>query len=273
MYNPDSLELEGLDIDWTTHPFAHYVQSVSQGYDKYTVEERKRILATMYGQVTFCDKAIGMLLDKMEELDLLENTVVVFTVDHGNFGGQFGLIGKTKAFYDALVRIPLAIHFPGIEGGNTFKAQLENIDVMPTVMEYLGFENQKGIKGESFLPVITGEKNDHHREVIFSEVGLPDYPPDPMSFEEFEPYRQKRIAEDGTSWFLDYTVNGRSAMVKKDGWKYCFYTNDMEELYNCKADPLELNNLAIDARYSKKLEEMKELWKEQVLLKSMSETP
>ncbi len=271
MYNPDSLELEGLDIDWSTHPFAHYVQSVSQGYDKYTVDERKRILATMYGQVTFCDKAIGMLMDKLKELGLYENTVVVFTVDHGNFGGRYGLIGKTKAFYDVLVRIPLIVHLPGIEGGNVYHAQIENIDVMPTVMEYMGFEEQEGVKGKSFMGILNGTSEDHHRDVVFCEVGLPESPPDPMSFEDFEPFRQKRIEEDGTSWFLDYTVNGRSAMVKKDGWKYCFYTNDMEELYNCSEDPLELTNLALDPGSKGKLKEMRDLWKEQVLLNSISE--
>jgi arylsulfatase len=272
MYDPDGLELEGMNIDWSTHPFAHYVQSVSQGYHKYTEAERKRILATMYGQITFCDKAIGMLMDELKEMDLLKNTVVVFTVDHGNFGGRYGLIGKTKAFYDVLVRIPLVVHFPGIEGGKTYEAQLENIDVMPTVMEYLGFEKQEGVKGRSFLDILKGKSKDHHRDVVFCEVGLPEPPPDPMSFEEFGPYQQKRIEEDGTTWFLDYTVNGRSAMVKKEGWKYCFYTNDMEELYNCNDDPLELTNLALDPRYSVKLHEMRELFKEQLLLKSMSES-
>jgi arylsulfatase len=271
MYDPDKLELEGLDINWQEHPFAHYVQSVSQGYDKYTVAERKRILATMYGQVTYCDKAIGMLLDKLDELNLRKKTVIVFTVDHGNFGGRYGLIGKTKAFYDALVRIPLVISMPGLEGGKRYQAQLENIDVMPTVMQYLGFEKPIGVKGESFLGIMKGEKPDKHREVIYSEVGLPGTPPPVMSKEEFMPYRKKRIEEDGTSWFLDYTTVGRSSMIKKDGWKYCFYINDREELYNCNEDPLELENLANNAEYAEKKAEMKKLWQEEILRKSMRE--
>lgn len=224
-----------------------------------------------FGQITFCDKAIGMLIDKLKDLGLYEKTIIVFTADHGNFGGRYGLIGKTKAFYDALVKVPLIIHFPGIEGGNTYQAQLENIDVMPTIMEYLGFENPKEVKGKSFLPILRNEVPDLHRKVVFSEVGLPESPPDPMDFDAFKSYQQKRIEEDGTTWFLDYTVNGRAAMVKTEGWKYCFYTNDMEELYNCNADPLELNNLANNPSYKEKLQEMRELFKEQVLLKSMSE--
>jgi len=272
MYNPDSITLEGLDIDWSTHPFAHFVQSVSQGYDKYNEEERKRIVATMFGQTTFCDMAIGMLMDKVEELGLLENTVIVFTVDHGNFGGQFGMIGKTKGFYDALVRVPLIIHFPEIKQNKTFDANIENIDVMPTIMDYLGFEEHPGIKGKSFLPIIKGEKPDQHREVIYSEVGLPEEPPMPKNLDDFWDYRADRIEEEGTSWFLEYTVQGRSSMVKKDGWKYCYYTNDMEELYNCNVDSLELNNLALKPEYQNKLSEMREIWKSTVLLNSMSES-
>ncbi len=271
MYDPDSMKLDGMDINWDEHPFAHYVQSMSQGYDKYTVEERKRIMATMYGQITFCDDAIGMLLDKLEELGLDKNTIVVFTVDHGNFGGQFGLIGKTKAFYDALIRVPLVIRMPGQEESKTFHANIENVDVLPTVMEYLGYENPKEVKGISFLPIINGEKEDHHRDVVFCEVGLPGMPPDIMSQEEFIPYQQKRIKEDGTAWFLDYTTVGRASMVKKDGWKYSFYVNDREELYNCNEDPLELNNLAQVPAYKEKLAEMKKVWQEQMLEKSMSE--
>lgn len=272
MYDPGNLELEGLDIDWSTHPFAHYVQSVSQGYDKYTEAERKRILATMYGQITFCDKAVGMLTDKLKELGLYDKTIIVFTADHGNFGGRYGLIGKTKAFYDVLVRVPLVVHFPGIEGGNTYQAQLENIDVMPTILDFLGFENPEGVKGKSFLPILTGQTPDKHRNVIFSEVGLPESPPNPMDFSAFKTYQEKRIEQDGTTWFLDYTVNGRSSMVKTEGWKYCFYTNDMEELYNCTMDPMELNNLALDPAYKDKLREMRNIWKEQMLLNSMSES-
>lgn len=272
MYNPDNLNLEGINIDWSTHPFAHYVQSVSQGYDKYTMAERKRILATMYGQITFCDKAIGMLLDKLKKLNLHKKTIVVFTADHGNFGGRYGLIGKTKAFYDVLVRVPLIVQFPGIEGGNEYKGQLENIDVMPTIMDYLGFQSTHGVKGKSFMSLLKGEAPDKHRDVVFSEVGLPQRPPDPMDFNAFKTYQKKRIEEDGTTWFLDYTVNGRSAMVKTNEWKYCCYTNDMEELYNCNEDPLELNNLALDPDYKEKLKEMRAVWKEQLLLKSISES-
>jgi arylsulfatase A-like enzyme len=272
MYNPDSLELEAMDVNWSEHPFAHYVQSQSQGYDDYTEWERKRILATMYGQITFIDKSIGMLMDKLEELDLMDKTVIVFTVDHGNFGGRFGLIGKTKAFYDALVRVPLTIYIPEIEGnGKRYQAQLENIDVMPTMMEYLGFEKQVGIKGVSFLPIMKGESPDKHRDVIYSEVGLLDRPPGIMSVDEFKAFQKKRIEESGTTWFLDYTVNGRASMIKKDNWKYCFYVNDREELYNLEEDPMEIHNLAYNEEYASKKEEMKNLWMEQVMIKSMTE--
>ncbi len=271
MYDIDSIELEGLNINWDEHPFAHYVQSISQGYDKYTVQERKRIVATMYGQITFVDKAIGMLMDKLKELNLTENTVIVFTADHGNFGGRYGLVGKTKAFYDALVRVPLVIHLPELNTGKTYEAQIENIDVMPTVMEYLGFDHITGVKGRSFLDIIKGEKTDEHRSVIYSEVGLPGTPPPIMEDkEEFKKYRAKRIEESGTTWFLDYTVIGRSSMVKKDGWKYCFYTNDREELYNLNEDPVELHNLAMDPKYADKKAEMKKLWMEEVLSNSMT---
>lgn len=269
MYNPDDMVVEGMDINWDEHPFVKYVQSISQGYDKYTVAERQRILATMFGQITFIDKAVGMLMDKLEEMGLMDNTAIVFTSDHGNFAGLYGLIGKTKSYSDALIRVPLIIDLPGIEGGNTFNAQIENIDVMPTIMEYLGVNYTEPVSGKSFLSVIKKEKEDSHRNVIFSERGLPGMPPPIMEHDDFMAYRQKRIEESGTSWFLEYTSYGRSAMVKKDNWKYCYYTGDREELYNCAEDPKEFYNLASDPTYKSKLEEMRKLWKDQLLEKAM----
>lgn len=268
MYDPEKIELDGMDIDWSTHPVAHYVQSISNGYGGYTLEERQRIVATMYGQMTFIDDAVGMFMDELKRLGLDKNTIVVFTADHGNFGGRYGLIGKTKAFYDSLVRIPLIVKFPGVEGGREFSANIENVDVMPTVMDYLGVSESEPIHGRSFLPLL--QKGDGvHRDVIFSEVGLNKNPPPVMPLDELNAYAEMRKAKDGASWFLDYTVNGRSMMLIKGDWKYCHYVGDREELYHLKDDPLELNNLAAASGYEPRVAEMRDALLDKILVASM----
>lgn len=268
MYDPEKIELDGLDMDWSTHPVAHYVQSISNGYGGYTLAERKRIVATMYGQMSYIDESVGMFMDEFKRLGLDKNTIVIFTADHGNFGGRYGLVGKTKAFYDALIRIPLIVQFPGIENGREFSAKIENVDVMPTVMDYLGLPAAEGIHGRSFLDLLKRGSGEH-REVIFSELGLNISPPPVMPLVELDAYAKMRKAKDGASWFLDYTCNGRSAMLLKGDWKYCHYVGDREELYNLKEDPLELTNLAAVSGHEAKLAELQDALLDKMLTATM----
>lgn len=268
MYAPETIPIDGQNMDWATHPVAHYVQSISNGYGGYTLAERKRIAATMYGQMTFIDDAIGLFMDELKKQGLDKNTIVVFTADHGNFGGHYGLIGKTKAFYDSLVRIPLIVQFPGIENGRRLSAKIENVDIMPTVMDYLGIEADEVIHGESFLDVLKRGSGEH-RDVIFAELGLNIMPPPVMPLDELDAYAKMRKAKDGASWFLDYTVNGRSAMLLKGDWKYCHYVGDREELYNLKDDPLELKNLAALGGHEIKLDEMRDALLDKMLTATM----
>jgi len=248
--------LEALDIDWNGHPFKHVVQSQSSGYGGYTLEERVRILATYYGQISSVDAAIGRLMEKLKQLLLLDDTIIVFASDHGNFAGRYGLVGKTGGFFDALVRIPLVLRIPGCPTGKRSRAEVNNIDVMPTLLDCLGLEIPREVQGVSFLPVIRGEA-DTHRSEIYAEVGAPEPPPEPLPPGDFQELNARMIRERGPQWFCDYTCNGRAAMLRKDGWKYCHYVDDREEFYNINADPMEKINLATDSWYGEQKEALK----------------
>ncbi len=240
----DKIGLPGMDeIDWDSHPFCHFVQSQATGYDKYTKEERRKVLAIMYGQISFIDYSVGRIVEALKDEGLYEDSIIVFTSDQGCFGGQFGLPAKSKGFYEPLIRIPLIVKMPGDrKRGKVTPAQIENIDVMPTLLDCAGVEHSAPIDGRSFLDVLQN-KTDIHRTVIYSEVGRPALPPAPISKKQYPAYNTYRSKTDGF-WFIDYTTRGRCAMIRENGWKYCFYNGDMEELYNYVNDPLELNNLA-----------------------------
>ena len=254
----DQISLAGMDeMDWDSHPFAHYVQSQSSGFDKMSKEDRRKILAVMLGQISFVDKSVGQLVDALRKAGVYDNTLIIFTADQGCLGGQYGLPCKTKGFYEPLIRIPFIVKMPGDrELHRVTPAQINNIDIMPTVLDYAGVKFGEKIDGQSFLPVLQG-KTDRHRDVIFSEVGEPRMPPAPMSRSDYAAYNKKRC-EDDNFWFIDYTTLGRCAMIREDGWKYCFYNGDMEELYNYAKDPLELHNLAADPEYKNRKEAMRE---------------
>jgi arylsulfatase A-like enzyme len=256
MYSSDRVELEATDINWSGHPFAHYVQSQSSGYDAYSDEERREILSIYLGQITLIDKAIGALLDSIRHSGIEDCTIVVFASDHGDFGGRFGLVGKTKAFYEPLIRIPLIVAIPGRPDGQRISASVSNIDVMPTIADFLGLGSTDRVQGKSFLPLIDGNTQTH-RDTIYAEVGTPEPPPPPMPIAEFPTYNSKRKARDGVFWFIEYTTRGRAAMIRKDNWKYCFYTGDTDELYNIADDPLELHNLADVSEHSARKEQLR----------------
>jgi arylsulfatase A-like enzyme len=269
MYDPESLpDLPAVEMDWEGHPFAHYVQSLAYGFDKYTELETKRVVAALYGQITFIDTVLGRVFDHLRATGQYDNTLIVFTSDHGDFTGNYNLVAKTKAFYDSLIRIPLAIKLPGGEHAGRVAAQISNIDVMPTVLEALGMESVS-VQGRSFLPVLKGER-DEHRKAIFAELGAPKDPPPPMAREDFLKYQEERLREDGIFWFIDYTVNGRAAMIRTEGWKYVYYTGDCEELYHVDADPLELTNLASDPAHRGKRDELHNRLTEWLLTEPLS---
>lgn len=252
----DEISLAGMDsIDWNSHPFAHYVQSQCAGFDSMSKEDRRKILAVMLGQISFVDNAVGRLIDSLEKSGLYDNTLIVFTSDQGCFGGQFGLPCKTKGFYESLIRVPLIIKMPGARAENRITgAEVSNIDVMPTLLDYAGVSYDEEIDGQSFLQVIEGT-TDTHRTEIYSEIGRPVMPPAPISKEDYPAYNKARSEED-MFWFIEYTTRGRCAMIRTDGWKYVYYNGDMEELYHYEEDPLELDNLAYHPEYLEQKERM-----------------
>jgi len=253
----DKISLAGMDeINWDNHPFAHYVQSQCAGFDTMSKEDRRKLLAVMYGQISFIDKSVGRLVEALKEKGVYNNTLIVFTADQGCLGGQFGLPCKTKGFYESLIRVPFIIKMPGDKQlGRVTPAQISNIDVMPTLLEYAGVKVDEKIDGQSFLPVLT-KKQDVHRTAIYSEVGVPGLPPAPMPKADYPAYNKKRAVDD-MFWFIEYTTRGRCAMIRENGWKYCFYNGDMEELYDYAHDPLELTNLATNPKHQSRKEAMK----------------
>jgi len=115
--------------------------------------------AIYHGMVKYIDDQLGRVLKKLDDLGLTENTLVVFTTDHGDMVGAHGCVGKSVGgFYDDLVRIPLVMRLPGrIKPGTTVDQCVSQIDYMPTILDYLGLPIPEGIHGRSTRPLIEGQ--------------------------------------------------------------------------------------------------------------------
>jgi len=119
----------------------------------YTKPEIKHIRALYAAEVTLVDKWVGRLLEKVEDLGLLGNTVIIFTTDHGTEHGEHSLMMKGGGFYEETVHIPLMVYHPGAKPRRS-KALVQLQDVGATVMDIAGALPREGIHGRSLLPVI-----------------------------------------------------------------------------------------------------------------------
>ncbi|MBD2847384.1 sulfatase-like hydrolase/transferase [Paenibacillus sp. IB182496] len=122
-------------------------------------EERKRLVATYYGMVSLMDKYIGRILDRLDQLGLRENTLVVFTSDHGHFYGQHGLQYKGGFHYEDLIRVPMLVRYPGlVPAGRVSDAIQSLVDLAPTALRMCGIDVPHAMTGVDQSAVWRGEQ-------------------------------------------------------------------------------------------------------------------
>ena len=195
----------------------------SFNFDGYTEEEIRKARAAYYGLITYLDDKIGRLLDTLDELGMVENTVIVHTSDHGESLGEHGLWRKMN-FYEHSARVPLQIAWPGvIRGGQRFGGAVSLVDATATILDMAGMDEESAsimsTDGVSLLPQMTGSAS-VERDEAFSE-------------------------------HLAHGTDRPRAMAREGNWKLCYSHGDPPdiELYNLDTDPGEFDNLASDAEY------------------------
>ena len=105
----------------------------------YPEDELKKDIAVYYGMISFMDKEIGRILDKLENLGIAENTIVVFSTDHGHFIGQHGLIAKGPFHYEDMLKLPFIVRWPGHVPENQKSGALQSlVDLAPTFLKASG---------------------------------------------------------------------------------------------------------------------------------------
>lgn len=201
----DLLRERGLDMMVRDH--YNYI------WDLLSPEAKKVIKAHYYGMVSLQDKLVGRLLDFLEQKQLRDNTIVIFTSDHGDLLGDFGLYFK-RSFYNGSVKVPLLISFPGvIKPGQTSHHLVGLQDLLPTLLSLIGepLRSDAAIDGLDLTPV------------CMNDMAVRDY----------------YISQCNQGKFKQrYMVTNRK-------WKYIYHSyGGVEELYDEEADPRELVNLA-----------------------------
>jgi arylsulfatase A-like enzyme len=183
-----------------------------------TEADWRQLIARYWGMVTQVDQSVGAILDTLERLGLADNTIVVYTSDHGDMMGSHRLLAKSVMYQEA-VHIPWLIRVPGCPG-RTIHPSVSHIDFVPTVLDLMGKAIPKELPGQSLVPLLNG----------------------------------KPVAEDHV--FFEWPDPLCRAVISPEGWKLCLRPKDKCQLYNLSDDPGECTNLYYTGKHQDVIERL-----------------
>lgn len=192
-------------------------------WDDLTWEDFAKATACYYANCTMIDEQIGRIMATLETLNMTENTIVVFTSDHGDYMGEHRLMLKGIPAFEGVYRVPLILSGPGIPAGRQVREVVSLLDLAPTLVQLTTGAVFPG-HGRSLLPLLQGRENFWQSE----------------AFAECHGQR------------FNYTQR----VLWRGDDKYIFNGFDEDELYDLAADPHEMHNLASDPAQRPVLESM-----------------
>jgi len=196
------------------------------------------IYRSYYGAISQVDREIGRILDTLEKTGQAENTIVVFSSDHGDQLLEHGLMGK-NCFFDPSVRVPLMLRWPGRINPGQYDELVEAIDVLPTLFELAGLPEPYENQGRSLVPLISdGGRGYQRREAVYCENVIPEV----ITTGSLDFMFEKRRGIKGVR-------HPDAKMVRTRRWKFNYYPEGYAELYDLQSDPHERRNLHGEPEY------------------------
>lgn len=229
LFSPDQFELpenfRRESVDGEPQRISHW--RANSRSSEASEDDFKKAMAMYCGQIRYVDDQVGRVLDKLEALNILDETIVLFWSDHGEFLGDYGVTHKLAAFYDSMVRVPVILWDPSdrIAKGNN-SSMVETPDMLATILDLCGVPQPEGSRAQSL-------SNDSYAPRIdaFAEGGTYLTPLE-------QPIEGVNLrAPHSPSQF------GPGSMLRTDKWKLCTHSFDCWELYDLENDPNECNNL------------------------------
>ena len=183
MYDPAALQLpENFGVLGENKPEIHANMSGGWGIATHPEDVQRRFIASYLGYVSCIDAQVGRMLAALDALGLAENTIVVYTSDHGDSLGAHGIYDKGPFMYDDIYRVPLIVRWPGTVRPGRSDALVYNMDMGATMWEVAGAPVPPGGSARSLLPVLRGEAANLGREAIICELWLQwDFYPQAMA--------------------------------------------------------------------------------------------
>ncbi len=222
-YDPAYVELPAnFDDPLEDNEPAVYHRMREQILKKYGRDEQsfRKLIARYWGLVTEVDVCVGGILNTLDELGLADNTIVVYTSDHGDMMGAHRLVTK-GVMYEEATRVPWLMRIPWMgREQRVIEQPVSHIDLVPTLLELMGSKAPNSLQGNSLVPLMKGGKP--AEEHVFMEWNV------------------------GTVQELNVPVR---TVVSGDGWKLSLFKGDKSQLFNLNKDPGETTNLFDSGRH------------------------
>ena len=213
----------------TQHPVVAAYGQIAESANFCRDEVRRTVIPTYMGLIKQIDDQLGILFDFLERQGRFDDTLIVFTSDHGDYLGDHWL-GEKELFHDASARVPLIVYDPDPAAdatrGSVEPRLAEAIDLVPTFLAALGITPPSHLlEGRSLLPLLRNQPTPW-RDAVFCEL---DYA-----------FRETRL-------YLGRPVNAcRAMMVRDERWKYIHFEGYRPMLFDLQEDPGELVDLGED---------------------------
>lgn len=197
--------------DLSGKPYRQRQNSECYVLPQWTEEQFRGYIRRYWGFVSYIESCAQLVLDALESTGRADDTIVLWTSDHGDMVGAHGMIHKLGfCGYEELLNVPLLLSYPGVvRAGWTSAALASTVDLVPTLLELMGLAAPEGVDGRSFAPVLRGESAEHRDTIVANWMGM------------------GLVARTATHKLV---LNHRP--------------RDLDELYDLTTDPGELHNLA-----------------------------
>ena len=227
----DMMDLESLDLSPTLHDEPNgkpeIIRRMRSVWSDLTDQQWRTVTAAYWAVISFIDHEVGRILDALKEAGAYDDTIIVFTSDHGDMLGAHGLITKgVGTSYEEVYNIPLIVSGPGLRRGIENKDTLTSlVDLAPTLLELCGADPMPVSHGQSLAPILAGRSTGDDRRDAYGEF-----------------FGQRFVYTQRITWH--------------ENWKYVFSPGGIDELYDLQADPHERHNLADSAQHREVLKDM-----------------
>ncbi len=211
LYPPDEMDAPRDPLAYERHPFLKMFREFWNFEDYFTPESRNVARASYYGLISYMDDNVGKILAALEASGAAEDTLVVYTSDHGDMIGNHGFWAKCTMYEDS-AGVPLVMAGPGVEEGKVIDDPCSLLDIYPTVLDVAGIEPQLDQAPRAGVSLLKAARGEAAGRTILSE-------------------------------YHDGGCKSGFYMVRWDNWKYIDYLSFPPQLFDLDEDPLELNDL------------------------------